>query len=377
MRIAHIITGLSAGGAEHALYNILANGLRDQFENTVISLSDKGVFYFLIRDLGISVHSLGIRRSLPSISAINNLRQLVRRFRPDVIQGWMYHGNLAATIISSLALNRPKLVWNIRQSLYRLGDEKRLTRWVIRGGRLLSSCPDAIIYNSQLSRFQHEAFGYCTSRGYVIPNGFDLAQFRPNPEMRQAVREEVGIPESTFLVGHVARFHPMKDHANFLRAASRLIQRHNSVQFLVCGREINKENKELVSLVSEIPSERLHMLGERRDIEALMAAMDVFCLSSWSEAFPNVLGEAMASGIPCVATDVGDSARIVGDTGMVIPAHDNGALVEALEQMIALPAEKRRVLGCAARQRIEEKYSIDTVVARYCQLYEGLAKGNY
>ncbi len=369
----HIITGLSTGGAERALYNVLAGGLAQSGNSAVLSLGDEGAYGRKIRDLGVPVYTLGMQRGVPGPLAIRRLRRLVRSLRPAIIQGWMYHGNLAAWLAQRMAPGRPALAWNIRQSLYGLSGEKRLTRQVIRANRRLSGGPDALLYNSRLSRQQHEIFGLCSDKGQVIPNGFDLAALGPEPMGASVVRASLGISEAALVIGHVARFHPMKDHARFVRAAVRIAQSRKDIHIVLVGRDVVAANAALSSQVPESLRTRFHWLGEREDVQDLMRAMDLFCQSSWSEAFPNVLGEAMATGVPCVATDVGDSAFIVGDTGVVVPPGDDNTLFNGLMTLLDKAPAERRALGRGARERIETHFGLAAVVNEYANLYEHLA----
>lgn len=371
-----MITGLSTGGAERALYNLLAGGLGSSGRRAVISLRDGGSFGSAIRGFGVPVYTLGMKTGVPGLGALMRLRRVVRELRPDVIQGWMYHGNLAASVAAWMATVRPAVAWNIRHSLYSLAKEKVLTRQVIRAGGRLSEGVDAVVYNSRVSREQHQANGFDGRRALVIPNGFDVGGLRPDRTVAARVRGEFGIPEKAPLIGHVARFHPMKDHASFLRAAVRVAEGFADARFLVVGRNVSENNLALAGIVPEQLVDRFCFPGERSDVQDLMRAMDVFCTSSaWGEAFPNVLGEAMACGVPCVATDVGDSADIVGDTGLIVPASDSVALAQGLLAMIGKPAAERVALGRAARVRIERNYGLKEVVAKYGQLYDSLFSG--
>ena len=374
MRVVHVITGLSTGGAERALYNVLT-GFSGKLDSAVISLTDEGTYGSRIRKLGVPVYTLGMRSGLPSLSTLLKLRSLIRQLQPDVIQGWMYHGNLAAWLARRFAPGRPALAWNIRHSLYSQEAEKKLTQKVIKGNRRLSGSVDALLYNSRLSRQQHENAGFCADRGQVIPNGFDLDIWKPRPEPeKRAIRDRENIPGQTLVIGHVARFHPMKDHAAFVRAAVRVVESCSHAHIVLVGREVDQNNTALVQLVPSELQQRFHWLGERYDIPDLMPLFDIVCLTSaWGEAFPNVLGEAMACGVPCVATDVGDSGLIVGDTGVVVPPRNDAELYSALMDMVNRGPDARVSLGQAARWRIEAEFSLDAVVNQYMNLYRQLA----
>lgn len=372
MRILHVITSLSMGGAERSLFNLLA-GLGANADHEVVSLLDDGAYGDKVRELGIPVQALGLRRGLPGPSAVARIRALVRRSNPDLIQGWMYHGNLASYLAGRLAPGVPEVVWNVRHSLYGLKKERPMTRHVIRVNRLLSQRVTAIVYNSHLSRQQHEAFGFAGTHGKVIPNGINVNQFRPVPDRAARTREELGIAVGTPLIAHVARFHPMKNHAGFLRAAVYVVERMPDVHMLLVGRDVTFDNSVLSSLVPDSLRSRFHLMGERVDVQDLMQVATVFCQSSlWGEAFPNVLGEAMACQVPCVATDVGDSAAIVGDTGIVVTPGNSNALADALVEMLAKSDAERLTLGQAARRRVEDYYALPKIVEQYAEFYRDL-----
>ena len=374
MRILHCITDLSTGGAEQALYNVVAGGLGSHHETAVISLQGEGSLGGPIRGLGVAVYTLGMRSGWPSLRGLIRLRRVVEVVQPDIVQGWMYHGNVAASLAARLSGCGPAVAWNVRQSLYNLSREKLLTRQVVRANRAMSANASLIIYNSHLSRHQHEAFGFERSRAQVVPNGFDLERVRPDEAMGSAVRAEMGFPVAAPVVGHVARFHPMKDHASFLRAAVRVAQKDPQARFLLIGREVSLDQPSLKGIVPPEFLERFVFTGERSDAQRLMQSMDVLAASSaWGEAFPNVLGEAMACGVPCVTTDVGDSAAIVGDSGIVVPPSDPEALANGLQALLKKRDEERRALGRSARARIESHFSLPSVVERYADLYGNLA----
>lgn len=370
IKLMHIITGLSTGGAERALLNLLAGGLVDDFENCVVSLGDAGTIGPKIRELGVPVHSLQIKKGLNSVLAAHALHAIARDYSPGVVQGWMYHGNLAAFYAWRTLRKKPVLAWNIRHSLSDLNAERFLTRQTIRVGRRLSDSVDLLLYNSSKSRVQHEDFGFASKHAEVIPNGIELKTFLPRDERRSESRGSLGLSASDFVIGHVARLHPMKNHASFLRATERLVRRYSNIHVVLAGRGVVDDNSALTSLLSGATKRNFHFLGERADVANLLAAMDIFCVSSaWGEGFPNVIGEAMATGVPCVATDVGDCRYIIDETGITVRGSEDEELLNGLEKMYLLPERERQHLGKIARERIESRFSLDSVVSRYASSY--------
>jgi len=374
LKIIHIITGLSTGGAERALYNLLQGGLNTEFDSYVISLSSKGTMGAKIEALGVPVMTLDMPQGQPNLRGIVKLRQFIKQLQPDLIQGWMYHGNLAATLARLFSRKKTALVWNVRQSLYHIEDEKWLTQLVIKANRFFSGAVDTLLYNSQISRTQHEAFGFASNNGLVIPNGINCQQFSFSEETHQRIRSKLAIPINALVIGHVARFHPMKDHANFLRAAVDIAEKYPNTYFLLSGLEVCLANTEMTQYIPSSVQNRFHFLGERADVADLMSSMDILCSSSKGEAFPNVLGEAMAVGVPCVATDVGDSALIIADCGVVVPSKDKASLVAGVESLLSLSYIERAKLGVQARQRIEDNFKLSVIVGKYAKLYGELRR---
>jgi glycosyltransferase involved in cell wall biosynthesis len=222
----------------------------------------------------------------------------------------------------------------------------------------------------------HQKLGYDHEKLEVIPNGFDLEQVRPDSTARDSVRQELGIPPQALLIGLAARFHPLKDHRNFLWAAARLHKQMPEAHFLLCGLDITWENAELAGWIEAAGiRNRCHLLGVRQDMSRLFAALDIATTASRSEAFPVVIGEAMACATPCVVTDVGDSAMIVGESGVVVPPGDPRALAEAWRRLIEGGPEVRRGMGMAARRRVQQHFALPAVVERYQSIYSELAAG--
>lgn len=372
IRITHLITGLNTGGAEMMLYKVLTQMNRDAFRAEVISLIEIGALGEKIARLGIRVRSLHMRPGIPDLRALWRLVRMLKEEPPDVIQTWMYHANLMGGFAAKMAGDIP-LVWGIHHSNFDPQKSKRRTVWTMKAAALLSSrIPRGIICCGEAPRRVHIQAGYDAKKITVIPNGFDLVNFRPDPTARISVRRELGIPIEAPIIGLVARFHPKKDHQTFVEATGLLHQTRPDAHFVLCGDGISSENQELTAWIEQAGiRNRTKLLGVRNDMPRLMAAFDIVTSSSsYGEGFPIVLGEAMACGVPCVATDVGDSALILGATGRVVPAQKPISLASAWSEMLGIGLEQRSGLGQAARRRIEQYFSLPMIVRRYENLYK-------
>jgi len=367
-----VINDLSIGGAEMMLYRLLSHKSRERFAPVVISLMDRGSLRERIEELDVPVYSPRMKPGFPTPASLWRLIKLVRQIEPELIQGWLYHGSLAGQL-AALALRRSTpVIWSIHFSVYSLSFEKRLTALVVRLCALFSRLAAGIIFVSRTSQGQHEKLGYRLDKSCVLPNGIDVNVFAPSEEARVSVRSELGIPQDTVLIGNISRYHPMKDHANFLSAAQVVAGKYPEVRFLLAGRELDENNRALRELIRNNQLEgRVYLLGERADIVRLAATLDIFCLSSaYGESFPLIVGEVMASGVPAVVTDVGDSAWMLNKTGRVVPPRNAEALAAAVDELLELGSEGRKVLGAAARNRVIELFSLGKVVAEYESLYE-------
>jgi glycosyltransferase involved in cell wall biosynthesis len=374
IKILHLITGLNTGGAEVSLYRLLGRMDRSRFENRVISLIPVSDIGDKIRALGIPVTSLGLRPGQISLAALWSLTRELRSERPDILQTWMYHADLLGLLAAKLSGFQP-VVWNIRSSNMDTSQYKKLTGLVIRLCSWLSGLPRAVIVNSHAGQVFHTGFGYHPRRWVLIPNGMDLDLFCPDEDARRSVQAEIGLDPQTVLIGMHGRFDPMKGHADFLHAAGLLTRSGVDAHFLLAGQAVSPDNETLKALVLEEDlAGRVHLLGRRDDIHRLDAALDILALSSlYGEGFPNVVAEAMACGVPCTVTDVGDTAFLVADTGCVVQRHDPAALAEAWRSLVRSGPEYRHRLGAAARQRIVENFSLSKTVAAYENLYSELA----
>lgn len=370
-RILFIITGLGTGGAEAMLVKVLTRLDRSRFDVRVVSLSDPGSHGATIEAMGIPLLCLGMRRGMPSWRAWRSLLQLAKDWQPQILQGWMYHGNLAVSLLQKALSRQVPVIWNIRQTLYDVQNERWMTRLIIRAGRWMSKGTHTVLYNSQTSLGQHNAFGYEAARARVIPNGFDTQVFRPDAAPRKQLRGRLGLADGDLCIGMAARWHPQKDFPTLMRAAELLWAKRPDAVLMLAGKDVDGDNPQLQEWMQRAPAGRLHLLGEQKDMAGFHAALDVATLSSaWGDAFPNAIGEAMSCGVPCVVTAIGDTPDIVGDSGRVVPPSDPSALAAGWLALLDAPPAERQRLGQAARARIIQHYSIEAVVDQYMALYE-------
>jgi glycosyltransferase involved in cell wall biosynthesis len=368
MRVTFVTTGLGTGGAETALLRLLPAMRTFGIDSSVVSLRTEGHVGPLLRAAEVPVAALGLPAARSMFVALSDLLAQVRRHNADLVHGWMYHGNLAASAAARVL--HVKTAWGIRQSLGLGTRDKWLTRRVIQLGARLSRRADLIVYNSNAARQQHEARGYARHLGTVVPNGFDTSLFRPDGSLRTAVRVELGIDANAVVVAQVGRYHVAKDYPSFVKAAGLIAARFPSAKFLLVGEGVDESNAELRRMIDEVGLKgRARLLGRRTDVGRLMTAFDVLCLtSSGMEGFPNVVGEAMSCGVPCVGTAVGDVAELIGDAGIVVAPSDPDAMAAAVGRLLSLPDVTRVALGARARQRIVEAFSIEQVARRYADL---------
>jgi len=374
MRVLHIITGLRRGGAETMLAKLIGAHASAGIDNRVVCLVERGPLADEIEKLGAPVTVLGMR-STASFPAMLRLPGIVRRLRPDIVQTWLYHADLAGLLAAIATRRLRRLIWNLRNSDMDPQDHARPGSKVML--RVLARCstlPSGVIVNSHAGRLHHESLGYRPKWWAEIPNGFDLERWRRDETARARLAALCGVPQGVPIVGMCARAAPMKDHSNFLRAVAGLRASGASVHAVLVGRGTEGLADEVAALKLE---GNASLIGERSDLPSLMPGFDLLCLSSaFGEGFANVLGEAMACCVPCVATDVGDAAVIVGDTGRIVPPREPAALAAALHELLAMPVEARNALGSRARRRIEEHYGIARIAQQYLEVYKAVLGGS-
>ncbi len=369
LAVTHLITTLDLGGAETALYNLVDG--RARCRHDVLCLAGLGEYGLRLRQNGISVHALNMTRQWTDILKLPALVRQLKNRRPDVLQTWMYHADLLGTAAGMLACI-PHIFWNVRCSYIDWRHYAWTTRWIVRLLAAVSGMPHTIVTNSHAAIDLHRRMGYRAQRWVVIPNGFDTRRFQPNASAGHEfrMRHQVAGP----LIGMVARFDPMKDFTTFAQAAGILARCRPDVRFVLAGTDVTPRNPTLIALLRDSGAlANCLLLGPRSDLERLYPALDMLTLSSRGEGFPNVLGEAMACGVPCVATDVGDVAHLIGKEGLTAPAGQPAALAQAWRQILALTPHQRATMAARARQRICSQFSIQTMQARYEQLYQGIS----
>ncbi len=345
-------------------------------ETVVVSLTSLGVIGESLRARGVRVHALGMSSALDFPITLWRLIRLIRQYRPSIVQTWMYHADFLGGLAARLAGCR-NVVWGIRRTSLSLSDPAN-TLLVMKACALLSRwVPKKIICVAEAARQAHVALGYDAKRMVVIANGFDFSQFTATPEQRSAFRQSCQFAEGDVVIGSVGRFHPDKGQDSFVKAAVIVARSQPGAKFILVGRGCDENNTELMGWLNE-SSLRDHfvLLGERSDVPVCLAAMDVFCMPSRTEGFPNGLGEAMAMGLPCVATDVGDAGVLAGDTAVLVPAQDAQALASGLLNVITLPKEQRDQMGQHAKVRVMTEFTIEKASERFKAVYRDVVKGD-
>jgi glycosyltransferase involved in cell wall biosynthesis len=364
VKVLFLVRSLELGGAERQLV-VLALGLRLEGHAVEVAVFyGGGALEAELREAGVPVHDLGKRGRWDNLRFGWRMARLVRRVRPDVLHGYLGGANIAAVAMRWM-YPRVRVVWRIAASYVDLARFDRAARWTYGMEARLARLADLVIVNSQAGR------RYCLQRGFpaaklaVVPNGIDTEHFRREAAAGARLRAEWGAVDGGSLVGIVARLDPMKDHPTFLRAASEVARRRPEVRFVCVGDGPADYAARLRRLAGELGLEPvLTWAGARRDVVDVYSALDVLCSSSYGEGFPNVIGEAMSCGLPCVATDVGDCAWIIGDAGVVVAPKNVPALSEGLLQVLQLDDGERRALGDRARGRIAGHFDRAALIAQ-------------
>jgi glycosyltransferase involved in cell wall biosynthesis len=375
MKVIHVITGMRQGGAEAMLEKLITAGRHYDPDVTqeVINLGPAGVVGDRLAATGVPVESLGLSFSMRGAATAWALWRRLKREDPrTVIQTWLWHADLAGGLCARLAGAR-RIVWNLRNSMPRSAPIKTSSLIVSRLCAVLSRwIPTRIVCNSRSALEAHVAIGYERDKCVVIGNGFDVRQFARDEGLRQSIRNQWGIGRDAIAIGMVARADPLKDHATFIRSAAMLVGEFPSVRFVLVGDGITTDE----AIAAEIDEKRLAprfvLQGRTTDVSGVLSALDVFCLSSISEGFPNVIGEAMACETPVVSTDAGDTREILADDSRIAPTRDAGELAARLSRVVRMSEDQRRRIGREQRRRVQDIFEIGVIWRAYLRLYEGL-----
>lgn len=372
-KVIHVISGLSDGGAEGVLYRLCKYDSLNR--HCVISLTDRGKYGDILLNQGVEVVSLKMKSNVFNfIIGILKLFFILRKNKGSIVQTWMYHADLIGGIAARLA-GIDNIFWNIRHTTLERGKSKKTTIFIARLCAYLSGLvPKGIVCCAQEALQVHAELGYKNAKMSVIGNGYDLSIYHPSKKLSLSFRNELQLPSDKILLGMVGRFDSQKDHFGLLKALSIVKKVIPNFQFLLVGRELNHSNFNLTERIKKLDLEsNILLLDQRTDIPSVMNGLDLHVLSSsFGEAFPNVLAEAMACGTPCVTTDVGDAAVIVGDTGWVVPPKNPQALASAILE--AINEEKNnpqawKLREHASRDRIVNNFGIERMISRYHQVW--------
>jgi glycosyltransferase involved in cell wall biosynthesis len=373
MKVTHIITCLDVGGAELALKNIVEYSEKNNiFQNRVISLTSVGAIGKKLQALGIEVIALNMRGTFDVPRVIWQLTKLLKKQNPDIVQTWLYHADLLGGIASRFARIK-KIFWGIRSTDILAGKGvARSTYFIMKICAQLSYfIPNNIVCVAQAAMKTHQQFGYCHKKFQVIYNGFNVDIYNDSIAIKKEIRSRFSIPDDAIVIGSVGRFNEYKDHKNFIDAAAIIAANNKNIIFLLIGRDIAPQNTLLMEWINNTGfKDNFILAGESNEVNLCYAAMDIFCLHSKSEAFPNVVVEAMLSAIPCVVTNVGDSSHIVGESGVIVPAQDSEKLAEGIRKIINLSVEERLEIGRESRNYAARNYSLEAAVRKYEALYK-------
>ena len=355
MKVLHVITGYAgAGGAEKMLSRLVESS--PQCEHSIVSLTELSDLYK--NSLDLCVFRGQLNWNLVNTPAVVwRLRKIIDLIKPDVIQGWMYHGNVFASVASRLSRAKPPVFWGIHHSLASIENESVSTKVALYTSRLLSRMPVAIVYCARSALAQHKQFGFDSHRNIAIPNGVIVPDTAPD---RLFNTEQV-------TVGFAGRYHTAKGFPYLFEAISYIQKRSPNVLFKLVGSNVSLTNPEIVTLVDQyqIDLATVEFGGQVSDMSLFYKSIDLFMLTSITEGFPNVLVEAMAAGVPCVSTDVGDAGLIIDGIGSVVPARDSVAISNAILGYIGLTAGQKADLSEKAYLSIKARYQLNVIAEMY------------
>ena len=369
----HIITSLNIGGAESMLHRLIKFKPELIDSTIVVSLTDDGKIGLMLKDMGVTVISLEMHNWFSILSVIFKLKKIIQKEKPKIIHTWMYHANLLGGIAALMANNK-NIIWSIRRSNLKY-SESISTFFVMKIGALLSNIiPRKIVSVAESGVKNHEKYGYKKNKMIVIPNGFDLIKLKRDLLQRKIIRRKLDIFDDQLIIGSVGRFHDSKDYESLVASAPAVIRKFKNIKYMLIGRDIDSKNFTLMNWIAKTGySSHFLLLGEINDVAKYMSAMDIFCLSSITEGFPNVVGEAMSMALPCVVTDVGDIKKLVGDTAIIVEPSNKQMLSQGLCEMLSHNTVKRNKIGLKGRQKVEGEFPLSLICKKYYDLYASMS----
>lgn len=366
IRVLHTIPGLEAGGAEGQLLSLGRWIEKQGVDQWVVSMTPGGVLREAFESTFGKVHDLGIERGAISPKIVAKFCRIVRLIRPDVIHAWMYH----ACMLSAVSPNTVPIVWGIRHGLDAPAFLRPMTRLIVRTLPALSFRARAIVFNSTVSRSQHEKLGYPARKSHVVANGVDTNRFVPDEARRQASRRDLEIPAGDRVIGFLGRLHLVKGWDLFCASAAYVRRKREDVTCLMAGNGTKSDQVALARLLNELGiASHVRFVGFKKDVPSFLAALDVLVSPSRSEGFPNAVVEAMACGVPCVATDVGVNAEIIGNAGVLVDPNAESIGLGILK-LLNLDASEFATIMAAARQRAVAEFGLNSTANALGSIYE-------
>jgi glycosyltransferase involved in cell wall biosynthesis len=356
-KIVHVIANFSGIGGAEMMLTRLIQSTEDQYQHMIISLMKTSEVYQTTLDRCHSYYALGWN-GLNTLGTIQKLRNLFKQLQPNTVQCWMYHANVLTSLSLIGLVQKPNVVWGIHHSLASPKDESISTKIALRLSKILSKQPRAIIYCAHSSKQQHNDFGFQNTNQHVIANGVFLNKFQPNLELHQPT-----------VIGFAGRYHTAKGYPYLFEAMGLL--RDENIIFKIAGAGASLDTPDVKALFKQyqLDTQKVHLLDQVSDMPAFYQSIDAFLMTSITEGFPNVLVEAMASGLPCISTDVGDAKYIVQDLGAIVPPRNAQALADAILAYVHKTETEKKALKQETHDRVEQNFSIQTVSRQYIQVW--------
>ncbi len=373
MKTFFLLRQLGHGGAERQAIELIKGFHRLGHEVGVMTFYDHGIMDDELRDAGVRLISIGKRGRWDLLGFLFRLACVLRKEQPDFFHGYLPIPNILSCLYKPFMPNA-QIVWGVRASRLDFRHYDWLTWIAYRIEAFMSGQADLIIANSHAGRDFAISKGFPKKRITVIPNGIDTEKFRPDPKAGRDFKLEVGVPDKMKVVGMVGRLDPMKGHETFLKAAAQFLENRGDLRFVCVGNGPESMKKDLVVLADSLGlASNLIWVEARNDMKAVYNSFDVFCSSSlFGEGFPNVVGEAMACGVPCVVTDVGDSGEVVGELGMVVAPDDPAGLAGGLQKMLVRVEYDKENISRHVRQRITDCFDVSRLIEETSRVLSGI-----